>query len=764
MFALLCYCFSQDGDDQCQKEFNNILNRACTGINNGCLYNIPDKKCIQTNLCSLGDENESKCKTLVPSDFHKKKCKYNDSTRKCEEVAKECVDFGKATPYLYGNDLINIEGDVCEELSAAGNGDKCVLTSSGDCEAHYNACSSYNTQSTCEGKILTDDVNKCQWSEGDRTCNPTKKYCDQQVLNPSKAICSQLKIRDTSNPAKKACIYTGSGCLEEYISCDNTDYNMNKYNCNMKKPLTSDHKEYDYLKKCSYNSNSGTPKCEDKDIKCEEYSGSEASDAFCTNLDVSDSTNKRCAFNQTREKCYEEYKSCQAYSESEIEKTRARCEMIKLTDANKECVYIVEDDICKERSIYQSCEAYEEDDKNICESILSPTTNRYCILDKDSKCKERIFNCSDVEGETDCLNYAKATDENKVCFYDGSRSSGKCYEEYKKCEDYNENDITRNCSSIKTYSQKKCESVSDKCKAFDKKCSDATTKEECKLIEKIGVSNPEKKVCDYDYRLYDSNGDGLLDSQSSNYECFENYKYCSDYRGNDPNICRRIRPYNEEGNETIITSKCEYETNIGCQRIPKECSDADGNPILCAKISPLIKDHEVKYCAYINNKCDEHFKTCESYDKGDKDDCEAIIPENNYHKTCKYDVSSEGKNKCITKKECNLFVQFDYQTICEQIGFNCTYSDDEGTCTSEEKLSYQVKFYKESLENEAICKSFEIPDSNYKVSLKEDKTGCEWIFNKTLYSYDSSYDSKPSSSQFMANGIYLIITLFYLLI
>ena len=72
LFALLCYCLSQDGDDQCQKEFNNILNRACTGINNGCLYNIPDKKCIQTNLCSLGDENESKCKTLVPSDFHKK--------------------------------------------------------------------------------------------------------------------------------------------------------------------------------------------------------------------------------------------------------------------------------------------------------------------------------------------------------------------------------------------------------------------------------------------------------------------------------------------------------------------------------------------------------------------------------------------------------------------------------------------------------------------------------------------------------------------
>ena len=57
--------------------------------------------------------------------------------------------------------------------------------------------------------------------------------------------------------------------------------------------------------------------------------------------------------------------------------------------------------------------------------------------------------------------------------------------------------------------------------------------------------------------------------QDSTETCFENYKFCSDYRGDGPNICRQIKPYNKEGTEIDITSKCEYESNVGCQRIPK---------------------------------------------------------------------------------------------------------------------------------------------------------------------------------------------------
>ena len=52
----------------------------------------------------------------------------------------------------------------------------------------------------------------------------------------------------------------------------------------------------------------------------------------------------------------------------------------------------------------------------------------------------------------------------------------------------------------------------------------ATTEEECKLVAKIGVTDPERKICDW----YIPSG---LDTGS----CIENYKYCSDYRGNNDN-------------------------------------------------------------------------------------------------------------------------------------------------------------------------------------------------------------------------------------
>ena len=577
VFALLGYCITQETVDQCQERFNTILNDKCVAINSGiCVYDIGSQKCFSTSACSGGDGDEPKCKKLIHPDYHNKKCKYNTENDKCEETQKECADYGIVTPYITDiadPDFKRTNGDVCETLSAGDNKKRCILSDLGVCESHYKDCSDASREE-CSNNIPEEDTKKCDWDtlEGstEPTCNPVTKTCGENLLYPSKEACSSLDLSSSEDPPIKACIYTGSSCKEEYLSCDNAEYNAGEIYCSSivkHIPINSRTKEYVYINICYWDNTRTTHKCQSRVRKCKEYQNLPgASPQVCSSLEVTDSTKKRCAYNSENGNCYEEYASCQAYTENEIEKTRSACQSIQLADPNKECVYIKEEDICMERTIYTSCEAYPDDDKKICESILSPTTNSYCVLDKDSKCKERTFYCSDAIDEYDCLHYAKAVDENKICAYE----NGKCYEEYKRCEDYTK-DVSTECTNIKLYTQKKCEFESDKCISTNKKCSDATTKEECKFIAETGVDVPDKKVCDFGYRYYASISSSGTPAfrQDSTETCFENYKFCSDYRGDGPNICRQIKPYNKEGTEIDITSKCEYESNVGCQRIPK---------------------------------------------------------------------------------------------------------------------------------------------------------------------------------------------------
>ena len=772
ILSIIGYCLLQETEDECQTQFYNILKNKCAAINTGCSFDILSQKCIQTNSCSEGNGNQDTCHKLVPPDFHKKKCKYDSSKKVCEEVLKECRNYGIATPHLTNidNSYLSIDGDICEDLSANDNKKRCVLISTSSCEPHYNDCSDV-PQSECNYNKPKNQSQRCVWStpEGgtEPTCHAETKSCNEEVLNPNKDVCSQLKPSDSS---KKACIYNEDYCSEEFISCES--YNTEE-SCEGKAPLTSDNKEYNYNQVCYWDSNLQTPKCKARERKCKEYPKIQGLNAdICKNIPVADS-NKRCAYDSVSEKCYEEYSSCKLYNDNEVEKSRAECQNIKLEDKNKECIYIDEDNECLERTIYTSCEEYPGDDKKICESIVSSATNSYCVLDKDSKCQERTFYCSEAFDEYECLHYAKAIDTNKTCAY--NITSKKCYEEYKNCEDYTSND-TMICSSIKQYSQKKCEIEENECKPVDKKCSDAKTKEECKLIAKSGVDFSDKKVCDFDYHLVDNDEDGTFDENILS--CFENYKYCSDYRGDDYRICNQIKPYDKEGNETDITSKCKYDANVGCQRVHKDCEEADGNPILCAKISAVIKEHDVKYCAYIDGYCKEYFTTCEEYDKEpfDESKCLDNIPENYLKEICKKEWDSvKLKYKCVTKKDCGIFKPASYETICREINVNCAYSEEMG-CIKIERSYSDILFYKESEENEAICKSFELSehDPNKNSTLTEDKKGCEWVYNEPNYIYlddNSSIEVPPEEqksnySQFLKEGIgiSLILCLFCLLI
>ena len=361
------------------------------------------------------------------------------------------------------------------------------------------------------------------------------------------------------------------------------------------------------------------------------------------------------------------------------------------------------------------------------------------------------FYCSEAFNEEDCLYYAKPEDSRKICVYSGNQ----CREVYKNCEDYLQTDTTTSCPSLTLYNGNQCylESNSNtntnRCRSRKKTCGIATNEDECKIIAESGVSDPDKRVCDYVY-------------YRGAYRCMENYKYCSDYRGTDSDICTNIKPYDESGKNIDITSKCQYTYPNGCERVSKECTDSDvaDNPILCSLISHKIQDNNLMYCAFINGNCEKYFKTCESYVSMPLSTltCSSNIPQN-YLTTgiCGLD----GDGNCATiKKECELFNVNDYKYLCENMP-NCTYSG--GVCfkTSTPESCEDVTFLIASDENEEVCKNLETESPNTICSLNDEKSGCVEILNKTILQTITT--NQDNSSFLMIKGIHFILVFLYLL-
>ena len=792
IFAIIGFCLTDDTEmDECESRFKVSLQTKCGSIGS-CTYNIEgtDNVCVATQDCSKGNgKTQAECEEIVPSNYHEYKCILEGSV--CKPTKKECEEYNKIRSVTSGSSptYTSITGDGCTKLvPRTGKGDECIIVS-GQCIPHFVQCSSITSPSPnpgqCNNNIPGEPTKRCEWKkEGEETtesCHTYVRYCDytaSDVKNyASKDICFGLEI-DTSDSerTKKKCIYSGSTCTSVYDKCD--DYIVpgdptDDSRCNGRHPVDSTLKDYDYSLTCKFDTSDS--KCKPEQTKCNDYTiipSTLRDEDMCKKLKPTDS-NKVCVYaydeSTSANICEEVYNSCQLYNDNEIEKTRLDCQGIVLTDPNKECVYIPEQDKCEERQIYESCDSYPGKDKKICESIISKTTNNYCILDKDSKCKERPVLCAEAfNNKLECIYYAKASDTNKRCAYDEETTpthTPKCYEEYARCEDYLEND-SYICEAIRLYNGNKCEFIQGRCRSKNKICSEAKTEAECKLIAKTGVTDPDKKICEY-----------------TGSSCREQFKYCSDYREvcaqpasgttTCETNCRAIKPYDESGESLDIYSRCEYEYGVGCQRVPQVCSEADGNPILCAEISPKIKDNSVKYCAYINDKCEEKFKKCEhyhtsgTYDSDERDFCQAIVPENNLQSLCSY-KSVDGEYKCVTKTQCSLFSPADYETLCLEINPNCTYLttyNSYGTCKKVEKSCLNTKFYKVSDDNEAICKSMEasVP---YKIcSLKEDKSGCEEVYRESIYPISSSaqQENASSSSAFIVKKVHLILILFCLL-
>ena len=759
LFLLLSFIIFgiSDDSDQCTIDFEAILKGKCEGINS-CSFNVlsdHSTRCISTNNngCSRGNNDNDLCSKIFPNTFPKQRCKMQSDSTNCIAENNKCTDFNNP---LNGVAFDPIKDRAICDAFTASDGRRCrisdydsILTgeTSLKCKEFYTDCTQITSQSNCE-KNLIDYTTTCRW---DGSCKPDGvRKCDMAINSVTEDECSQLQSTD---PDKK-CVYFRGTCHAEYVSCEKYDIDT----CVISRsPLIQKENAYyfDDSKYCDWiTPTSGTAKCEPVYKSCTSYTGSDST--VCQYLKVSDSTNKRCVYDPTRTTrvCREVYNTCQLFNDKEIGKSRSGgCEKNILADPTKKCIYIEETDKCIETDLYSTCADYKGSDKYICESIRSSTTHSKCILEKDRICTERIFNCTEAFNEEDCLYYAKPEDSRKICVYSGDQ----CREVYKNCEDYLQTDTTTSCLSLTLYNGNQCylESNSNtntkRCRSRKKTCEMATNKDECKIIAESGVSDPDKRVCDY--VLY-----------SGSYRCIENYKYCSDYRGTDAGICTNIKPYDESGKNIDITSKCQYTTTYGCERVTKECTDIDvaDNPILCSLISHKIQNNNIMYCAFVGGNCQKYFKTCESYTNTITTSltCETNIPQN-YLTTGFCGIDSNGK--CVTiKKECELFNVDDYEYLCKNMP-NVTYYSRNKVCVrkSTPDSCKDVKFLIASDENEEVCKNLETESPNTICSLNDAKSGCIEILNKTML--QTTTTNQDISSFLMIKGIHFIMLFLYLL-
>ena len=776
ILTLLGYYLAQTTADICATEFSVKINKKCEDIHSSCEF-TDYLGCIskKENTCSEGDNDPALCSKLYPDDYPKKKCVYDYSNKKCKQENTACSDFNNINPALRkGNRTL------CSQFTETTSGKKCFLGINGvTCNSYYVSCldpNILNNQIQCVNNILESYNRKCAWDTATSKCFETERKCDVPLYNVNEEECHNLKAADNT---KQKCVYDNGVCYPKYIECENIPSPTGQDSCDVQEhPLKSKGTfyDYDYENKCLFEPGSGTTedpdKCIPEPIYCEDYSGTDES--ICIQYKAKD-TNKRCVYDSSRSpnKCYEEYKTCESYTSNKIDTSESGCTGIKLLEKNEKCVYIEEEDNCVTKSslTHPSCEDYTGNSKRECESIvLSPTNRSYCILDKDMKCKERPLFCEEAFGEDECLYIAKANDTNRRCAYDNV--NGKCYEEYIRCEDWIPNNNSgsspssgsTDCSDIKLYNGKKCTNNSmERCYSDFKECEDAKTEEECKLIAKTGVTDPERKVCAW--------------FKNEPIKCQETFKYCSDYRkicGLSDNSCEnfcenKIKPYDESGENIDIRFKCIYEDDIGCQRAPVECNDTT-NPIECDLFSQYIKDKDKRHCVYYNKKCHKHSRKCQDVEGGSSE-CRNNIIENNIIDACNYD---NNNNECVEKHDCyekaTIISTYYKEMLCLTINPNCTYSG--GKCIyTEENTCKKIKFYSNETTNKETCEKMVATDPRKKCTLKKDLSGCEEVYRELEFSTSSnSYSTPPdasnqgNSSGFIEKGIHLIMALFCLLI
>lgn len=729
-------------------DFETIKKTSCESItfsNTTHKCKLINDKCIVSYIgCEqyTGDNNQT-CQQIAASEAgYKCIIKDVEGTNKCTPVKKSCSEY--------------VKGDVCSNLDPGDDKKRCILV--GDkCESHYKACADEKDQNKCPLNIPEAVVNKCIWD-------------------------SELK------------------CIDNYGKCD--DYKGNDQNvCKGIKPLNSESNALDHLSKCLFDS-SAEKKCDKVSKTCKDFIYGDDDDSYCEAFTTSTPDKTMCAL--LNKECKEQFITCEIYNALEnglknktfceaiipydttnsVFDYTSKCVFIEDTSKNtktcklskKDCSEIKDESDCKVhipensdkmcvfinkqcKEVYKSCDIYNNKDeipKNVsfCESIEIFTedkeidySNQCVFKEADGICSPKAKKCDNYKSSQSkeyCININLGAESKNKC----ALINKECIEQPDTCEDYEGTNRTI-CQNIVTSEEKKCILEKDKdCKTITKLCSEYSgkDKDECRKY----------RALDKDYKKCIMVND----------KCTEQYLYCSDYVGNNKEICESILPYDESGSDVLYAYKCVLDTKEGCIRKSKDCSEAKTKNECDVIFNSLRDEDDKKHCLFYNNICSEQYKLCTDYTKDvDSTICNSIIPSNyNTHK-CVFKNGNPTAdppvaNSCIEEAiSCNDFKFESIREECEVIALNkigkkCSFSN--GLCSEVSETCLELA--NNAQVTSEICESATTSDpKNKKCSLKSDKSGCEEIQNKKddqkeeKPQGDSSKETKPKSDNKQEN-------------
>ena len=354
-----------------------------------------------------------------------------------------------------------------------------------------------------------------------------------------------------------------------------------------------------------------------------------------------------------------------------------------------------------------------------------------------------LFSNNNIESKDECYEFdeykyhicsnIKLADENKQCSF----INNECKEQPKECSLYT-GENAEECESIiptslySYASNKKCVFKNGKCEEESKTCSDykkGQPEEFCVNINSL----------DYQCTLVNGN-------------CVENHNYysCSQYEGDDSNICESINLYNPFKKCKLKDGICseEVKTRLSCSDYKTE-QDSD----YCNKI---ILDDKDKYCNLIGYECKEFYKECSSYQGNSQEECELNVPKDKSYKCVYKDGKCQEVNKeCSDGRDsdsCEVIEPNDddkscifTENQCKEVYTDCNKGNEE-TCSSiipgdDKKCVYEngvcKKVYKE-------CKDYKkgeyISDFCEDIDLDSDTKYCRFFNHECQEHYRKCSD------------------------
>ena len=456
------------------------------------------------------------------------------------------------------------------------------------------------------------------------------------------------------------------------------------------------------------------------------------------------------------------YSECEEYTEND----RNVCENIKLYNPTKKCTYDTSGNCVTTSKVSKTCEI---SDLYYCSDITLENTKKHCFKEGED-CKEFYKKCSEITDINECNSNIPENSNEITCVY----KNGACIESpINKCLIYLEDEYCENI--ILDDKNKTCKYLYEGCMETYKKCEYyiGTNQQECESIapddyettkcvfDEDGQCKSKKRTsCENDYAL---RGIGAYNNICSiikptdenkyclyrDFMCFEHYKDCSLYKGNDASICNKIITQNNE--------PCEFKEGQCVKKTSFKCSDFETYLDFTLRESiryaceNIPTSNIMKRCIYkvSDNSCTETDVQCYDFDQyATKEICEKA-PTLIFWKKC---VLESGTDKCTMEdKQCKDINLDSIKDTCQKAqnspyGERCDPFIGDDECILAKEQCAQLDSIMEK-----TCNVSKVSSDNYKCVVSEDKKSCIEVDKNSSIEVD-----KKSSIEVDKNGKYFI--------